>query len=68
MESLYKLDLKLEKEYVNMIEKLLKIIFSYIFLILVEGNIKPDVFSLLTYSLVGHLFYDLVFQKIIIFE
>ena len=66
--SLYKLDLKIEKEYIDIIEQLLKVIFSYVFLLLVEGNIKPDVFSLLTYSLVGHLFYNLVFKKIIIFE
>lgn len=68
MESLYKLDLKIEKEYIDIIEQLLKVVFSYVFLLLVEGNIRPDVFSLLAYSLVGHLFYNLVFKKIIIFE
>lgn len=68
MESLYKIDLNLEKEYIDIIEQLLKIIFSYIFLLLVEGNIKPDVLSLLTYTLVGNLFYHLVFKKIIILE
>lgn len=66
--SLYKLDLKIDKEYINIFEELLKIIFSFAFLILIEGNIKPDVLSLLAYSLVGNLFYHLVFKKIIIFE
>lgn len=66
--SLYKLDLKIEKEYINIIEQMLKVIFSYVFLLLIEGNVKVDAFSLLVYSLVGHLFYYLVFKKIIVFE
>lgn len=68
MESLYNIDLNLEGEYIDMIEHLLKIIFSYIFLLIVEGNIKPDIFSLLSYSVVGNLFYHLVFKKIINFK
>lgn len=68
MISLYKLDLKLEKEYINILDQLLKILFSYIFIIIVEGNKSIDTFTLLTYNLLGLLFYNLVFKKIIIFE
>lgn len=68
MESLYKINLNLEKEYLILIDKLLNIIFSYIFLILLEKNkdIKP--LSFLIYILAGNLFYDLVFKRIISFE
>lgn len=68
MESLYNLDLKLNEEYLLIIDNLLKVFFSYIFLILIEGNSKINAITLLTYNLVGVLFYNLVFKKIIKLE
>lgn len=68
MDSLYKLNLNINKEYIELIENLLKVFFTYIFLILVEGNIKPDVLTILVYSLLGHVFYQLVFKKLILLE
>ena len=68
MEALYNINLKIDREYINIFEQLLKVIFSYGFLFLIEGNIKPDILSLLIYSIIGNLFYYLVFKKIILFE
>ena len=68
MESLYNLDLKLNKEYLVILDNILKVFFSYIFLILIEGNSKVNVVSLLAYNLVGVLFYNLVFKKIVNFQ
>jgi len=67
MESLYNLDLKLNKEYLVILDNILKVFFSYIFLILIEGN-KVNAVSLLAYNLVGVLFYNLVFKKIVNFQ
>jgi len=68
MESLYNLDLKLNKEYLVILDNILKVFFSYIFLILIEGNSKINAVSLLAYNLVGVLFYNLVFKKIVNFQ
>ena len=68
MESLYNLDLKLNKEYLVILDNILKVFFSYIFLILIEGNSKINAISLLVYNLVGVLFYNLVFRKIVNFQ
>lgn len=68
MESLYKLNFNINEEYLLIIDNIFKILFSYIFLILIEGNTNVNALTLLTYNLVGVLFYQLVFKKLIIIQ
>jgi len=68
MDSLYKFQLNLDEEYLSILNHIIKGFFSYVFLILIEGNTNVNAVTLLIYNLVGILFYNLVFKKIIIFE
>ena len=67
MKNLYQFDLGLDEDYLKLIDELLKIFFSFIFLILLEPIKKYSALSLLSYNIVGNIFYNLVFKKIISF-
>ena len=65
MNKLYEIDLGLEPEYLKLIDELLKMFFSLIFLVLLEPVKKYNAMSLLSYNIVGSLFYNLIFKTII---
>tara|TARA_B110000285_G_C14984157_1_gene542952 strand:- start:374 stop:580 length:207 start_codon:yes stop_codon:yes gene_type:complete len=65
MKYLYEINLGLDEEYLNIIDELLKIFFSLIFLVLLEPVKKYNAVSLLSYNIVGTLFYNLIFKTII---
>jgi hypothetical protein len=68
MNKLYEINLGLEPEYLNLIDELLKMFFSLIFLVLLEPVKKYNAISLLSYNIVGTLFYNLIFKNIILFK
>jgi len=68
MKNLYEIDLGLEEEYLKLIDEILKIFFSLIFLVLLEPVKKYNAISLLSYNIVGTLFYNLIFKNIILFK
>jgi hypothetical protein len=68
MESLYTIKLNLSEEYLSLIDKFLKILFSYFFLIILENNKKVTPMLFLIYNLIGNFFYELVFKRLIKFK
>jgi|ETNmetMinimDraft_8_1059916.scaffolds.fasta_scaffold86349_1 hypothetical protein len=68
MNKLYEIDLGLEPEYIKLIDELLKMFFSLIFLVLLEPVKKYNAISLISYNIVGTLFYNLIFKNVIIFK
>jgi len=65
MKYLYEINLGLDEEYLNIVDELLKIFFSLIFLVLLEPIKSYNALSLLSYNIVGNLFYNLIFKTII---
>ena len=68
MKNLYEINLGLEPEYLKLIDEVLKMFFSLIFLVLLEPVKKYNAFYLLSYNIVGTLFYNLIFKNIILFK
>lgn len=68
MKNLYQFDLGLDEDYLKLIDELLKVFFSFIFLILLEPIKKYSALSLLSYNIIGNIFYNLIFKKIISFK
>ena len=68
MKNLYEINLGLEEEYLKLIDEILKMFFSLIFLVLLEPIKKYNAISLLSYNIVGTLFYNLIFKNIITFK
>jgi hypothetical protein len=68
MKNLYEINLGLEPEYLKLIDEVLKMFFSLIFLVLLEPVNKYNAISLLSYNIVGTLFYNLIFKNIILFK
>jgi hypothetical protein len=68
MKNLYEINLDLEPEYLKLIDEILKMFFSLIFLVLLEPVKKYNAISLLSYNIVGTLFYNLIFKNIILFK
>jgi len=68
MKNLYEINLELKEEYLKLIDEILKMFFSLIFLVLLEPVKKYNAISLLSYNIVGTLFYNLIFKNIILFK
>lgn len=68
MKNLYEINLELKEEYLKLIDEILKMFFSLIFLVLLEPVKKYNAISLLSYNIIGTLFYNLIFKNIILFK
>jgi|TARA_B100001971_G_scaffold15258_1_gene11981 hypothetical protein len=68
MNNLYQIDLGLDEDYLKLIDELLKVFFGFIFLILLEPIKKYSALSLLSYNIVGTIFYNLIFKNIVSFK
>ena len=68
MKNLYQIDIGLDKEYLKLIDELLKVFFSFIFLILLEPIKRYSALSLFSYNIVGTIFYNLIFKNIVSFK
>lgn len=66
--SLIKIKLPVEEEYKKVVEQYVMIICSMLFMIILEPIRQFNSITFLMYNILGSLFYNLVFKKIVTFE
>jgi len=66
--ALFEIALDIDETYKKIIQQYLFLLCSFIFMIILEPANKVTALSLLFYSILGMLFYELVLKQIIIFK
>ena len=66
--SLINIKLPVEEEYKKIVEQYVMILCSMLFMIILEPLNKFNSITFLMYNILGSLFYNLVFLKIVKFE
>jgi hypothetical protein len=66
--TLFQLKLDIDEIYINIIEQYLMILCAFIFMILLEPLNKFNTLSMMFYTILGMLFYNLVVKQVISFR